>query len=405
MSRGKRAVVRPSPCLFEGPLEFVSFRTEKGATRYGHLVSSDTCAGTSVIFPEMAAATVVVATDAIKTLTRAEALPAIPPSVFCGDAAAKRQHTGSSIDFISFCIPAGAPAVLFVRPCGDTRIEWTTDVLLDTITRVVGPAFGTPIVAETAAMDGWLPCSHFTDGGDATGGVPPIIALLNLTPLGVEQCTRAAHGLAATGLVISAPFSVHGSSGPAPFARVTSSVLKWIKDSDVMTDLSAIVDQLPGLLHGNTKRDSVLGNAAVSLDAEPSTMSGVIYDAGFNVQRLMICWGMLAASLSRNMDDISDVPEPLCSYIRLIRGFECMRDSRGSDAVDAADLTKLLTYNVAPKLTAAQACNALTLFYWAAVHEDDATRALPKDVARRALEMYVPFGHVILRKRAYRFNS
>ena len=134
-------------------------------------------------------------------------------------------------------------------------------------------------------------------------------------------------------------------------------------------------------------------------------LAGVIYDAGFNVQRLMICWGMLAASLSRSLDDVTNVPEPLHSYIRLVRGFECMRDSHGSDAVDATDLAKSLTYNVAPKLTPSQAGNALTLFYWAAVHEDDASRDLPKDVARRALEMYVPFGHVILRKRAYRFNS
>lgn len=402
MIRGKRAAVRPSVLLFEGPLHFVSFVNDKGFTEYGHCVSADTETGMATVLPELTSTHITISSDTVKTLTNSDMLPEIPPSVSSGDGTTRRAHTGSSIDFLSFTIPTGAPGVLFVRKSDNASHPLAIVDLISAITRVVDPALGVPESVVTACVDGWLPCSHF---GLASEHHEVAIAVVKLTPLGVEQSTRAAHALAASGFVVSSPFATQGSCGPAPFSRVTSSVLKWIKDADVMTDLSSIVDQLPGLLHGTAKRDVGGNGSARDRDVDPSILTNVIYDAGFNVQRLMICWGMLAASLSRVVDDITHLPEPLQSYVRLVRGFERMRESHGSDAVDAVDLTKSLTYNVAPKMTVPQASNALTLFYWAAVHEDDATRAIPKDVARRALEMYIPFGHVILRKRAYRFSS
>jgi hypothetical protein len=217
----------------------------------------------------------------------------------------------------------------------------------------------------------------------------PVVAV---TLLDARTVTKAASLLAAKGYIVSVA-SGKGKSEASPVTRVTASSLKWIKDSECVADLSAIVDQLPGLLHSVNR---------TGYDA--STVTASLYDADFNVQRLMLCWGMLAAVLSSTTDDrvASDMPEPIRSYVNLVRAFESMREG-GSET--AASLCAALRYNTSAKLTPEQSANALTLFYWAAIHEDDGSRPISLDTARRALQMYVPLGHVVLRKRAYRFST
>jgi hypothetical protein len=414
--------MRVAPSLFHTPVHLVSYIAENGDMAYGHVVD-DTNDDGVIILPDLKTKTITVSrrSASVTTLVNSATLADIPISVRVQSevkplsSAAAAQCT--AVDFFTFAIPAGAPPVLYVRFSMlksefETETETQTEVeqLIAAVTGVVAASSltlsGVATVEEIDIHNAstWCACAHFYSDSDSDPA--RAVVALRLSPSGLENVSRLAHMLAARGFVVSPPSSNASMRTDAAFSRVTSSVLKWIKDDDCVSELSAIVDQLPGLLHGSKRRDASSGNVNT---AALGTLTGVMYDTTFNVQRLMLCWGMLAACASRTLPDdacITDVPEPLQSYIRLVREFEHMRECL-TDVADApaVDVVKTMTYNSAPKLSAAQSASALTLFYWAAVHDDDGTRAVPRSVARRALEMYIPFGHVILRKRAYRFTS
>jgi hypothetical protein len=63
-----------------------------------------------------------------------------------------------------------------------------------------------------------------------------------------------------------------------------------------------------------------------------------------------------------------------------------------------------LECNSPQKMSAPQCMHASLLFYWCSIHKDEDTRRIDKTAAKQILEMYLRFGHVVLRKRAYQFH-
>jgi len=136
--------------------------------------------------------------------------------------------------------------------------------------------------------------------------------------------------------------------------------------------------------------------------------TGVVYDAECGVPRAMMSWGAFAAWIAKDWlgavglaPDVGGVCEPLASYVAAILAVQVGRNGRGG-----VDLSPpAILFNSPQKATLLQITHALAMFYWAAVHADPLTQVLEKSAAKRALEMYLRFGLVVLRKRAYQFHG
>jgi hypothetical protein len=212
--------------------------------------------------------------------------------------------------------------------------------------------------------------------------------------------TEAVAGVAS--VVVQAGALVSGGAyaphTPAPQCRVKHQPLKWIKDVDFAQEIASIVDQMPGLYK---KRPAIDPTEA------PVAWSYVAYDQAFDVPRQLLSWGFFAAWVAKNATaaDLARGCEPLRSYMVALQQSE---DARFDDDVAAAAgsaAVGLPAFNTAPKMSAAQLDHAMRVFYWAALHVDDATRPIPRECARHILDMYLMFGTVLLKKRAYNFQG
>jgi hypothetical protein len=93
--------------------------------------------------------------------------------------------------------------------------------------------------------------------------------------------------------------------------------------------------------------------------------------------------------------------EPLNSYVQACqRVLQARATHQPITAADAA-----LPFNSPAQMTEAQQQHALVLFYWSFIHADAATQPAPQSMFLRALEMYLAFGYVIVRKRTYEFHN
>lgn len=164
-------------------------------------------------------------------------------------------------------------------------------------------------------------------------------------------------------------------SGVAAFTRVKGMQLKWITDASCTTDMSTIADMMPGM-----------------------AASCGTYTDDFQIQRPMLFWGMLAGCQDETEAD--KFCEPLKSYVNTLKAVKAHRRETGG--IESFDRVKeCLKYNIAAKPSIQQQQHATTLFYWACIH---GRPPVDKDHYRHALNMYLMFGYVMVRKRSYEFH-
>jgi hypothetical protein len=214
--------------------------------------------------------------------------------------------------------------------------------------------------------------------------------------LGADLKSRAeevAHRLCAAGYQVSLPFG-NGIKKHATI-RIQASQLRWVKDADLVQTMAKYADAAIS--------DSMDGCFAPHLE-----LHNVVYDEAMSVARAMMSWGALAAWSARTWFSRSEmlpppvfdtICEPLASYLRVLFTVQHARMSSASDVV-----LPTLACNSPQKMSASQCMHASLLFYWCSIHKDEGTRRIPKTVAKQILEMYLRFGHVVLRKRAYQFH-
>jgi hypothetical protein len=191
-----------------------------------------------------------------------------------------------------------------------------------------------------------------------------------------------------------------------PTTRVCTVTLRATKDAASAAACTAACDMLPGLAFHRFHGTGEVWNAAdadayADADTDADVFRGAMYDAEYHVQRTFLTWPMFAALVAcKSRRPAAQFPEPLASYVRAVRAAAAARKQAQSDAHASSQLA----FNCAPECTRAQCWHAITLYYWAVLHVDDATLPAPREALRRALEMYLAFGTVVLRKRAYAFK-
>ncbi len=202
-----------------------------------------------------------------------------------------------------------------------------------------------------------------------------------------------------------------------PTTRVCTVTLRATKDAASTAACTAACDMLPGLafhrFHGSGDICGVGGNVDVDInadadaDADTGVFRGAMYDSEYHVQRTFLTWPMFAALVAcKSRRPASQFSEPLASYVDAVRAAAVAREQLDPDShPKSGSETRHLSYNCAPECTPAQCWHAITLYYWAVLHVDDATLPAPREALRRALEMYLAFGTVVLRKRAYAFKQ
>ena len=258
--------------------------------------------------------------------------------------------------FYDFTLPADAPAVLAI-------------------------AGGNALPRAYARVDGmgagWVPCARFVA---AAAG-----AEIRYVHVGAAAYVAAAQALTAEGWLVSAPVR---PGTPHPVHTVQAMTLRWVTDAEARNALSKFADAAPG----------------VTSPADSLTLLDAVYDKELNVPRSMLSWGAVGALLAREHKLDADTCEPMASYIRGVQHVQNRRRRSGAVTAGVA-AAPLLTYNTPPRMSREQTAHAVALYYWAAIHTDEATRPLPTTVARQSLELYVRFGFVLLRKRAYQFRG
>ena len=241
--KSKRAVMRVAPSLFHAPVHLVSYIAENGDTAYGHAID-DTKDDCVIILPELKTKTVTVSrvTACVTTLVNSATLADIPVSVRVQFEAKSSSSAiaaqSAAVDFFTFAIPAGAPAVLYVRFSAsavdesDSELDVEVGQLIAAVTAAVAVLsdFATLETVDINNATTWCACNHFYNDH-----VRAVVAL-RLTPLGVENVSRLAHLLASCGFVVSPPSLNASMRTDAAFSRVTSSFLKWIKDEDCVSE-------------------------------------------------------------------------------------------------------------------------------------------------------------------------
>ena len=291
-------------------------------------------------------------------------------SVADGGAAAAADD--GTYKFYDFSLPAGAPAVL---------------ALSGAIFPESVAAYGGEYVHGMGAP--WVPCAPFLDS--ATGAEVRFVRLAAR-----KEYVETAHRLCAEGWLVSAPVM---PGTPHPVHTVQAGTLRWVKDTEVEHALCKFADSMPGRGRGH-------GGGTTQSGADHLSLLGLVYDGDLNVSRSMMSWGALGACLARRMGSevlLEEVCEPLASYVAGVQRVQSRRNCSGVAAGRAAGIT--LAWNTPQKISKEQAAHAAALFYWAAVHTHAPTRPVPAHIARAALELYVRFGHVLLRKRAYQFHT
>lgn len=367
---------RQAPLPFANPVTLVSFESS-GKTLFGHLERVD--GDKAFVIPAMSSDTISLSLADVSILLKAKDVPGIPATscmyTFQVGGKARSKDTPEA-DFFNFSILTKQPSILYVR---STKSE-------DDLKRVLEPLGQVAVFVKRSKIENTAegPWQEFWDEADEDASIG-VVDTSN-----ADHCALA-HRFVHAGLVVSSPVSVPGAR--APHIRVKASILRWVKDAECMPAISGIADQLSGIR---------LSHDLGEKEDDEMPWSGALYDDKFDVQRIMLCWGMLGAWISTAPGlDPKTLSEPLQSYVRVFRAFESMRHGE----IKAVDPTKTLKYNCAAKLTAEQTRQALCLFYWAAIHADDETLPVPRSYFRRALELYTSFGHVVLMKRTYNFRD
>jgi len=153
----------------------------------------------------------------------------VPPEAtrIPASALASRASAGSSFECFDFAHRRRTPAVLFVR--GSVKL------VKDAMGSSLG-AWGTVKSGGAFAVSGWGPAEHL--------GVlrPDEDSVVDLKSEGFSG--PVAHRLCAAGLSVSVPVS---AGEPHPVLRVQSSLLRWVKDVDLLSSLSGSADSVPGM--------------------------------------------------------------------------------------------------------------------------------------------------------------
>ena len=353
----RKNLLRCAPAPFKDVLHLVSYSYGGMSTpAFGHLLKyCDSGAGS--ILPEEGGPVVEVPSGSWHTVL--QNVPDIPSGAFplaTEPLEIVADHeVYPDIDFLEF---SSKLPFLFVRKPGGVT------------TRLDGEEWSEGTAASIAALctDGCeMPWTWFLDGTAADTSIWRI----KLTS--VTDVPACAARLVQEGCIVSCC-----GSDTQKFICVKSLHLKWTTDDACAAAMSTINDTMPGL-----------------------TLGEEVYTTDFQVHRCMLHWSMLAGCRTHAPDNANITTEPLKSYIEALSAVKSHRKVMGrvDDFTRAAEVLK---YNTAARLTPAQFKQALTIFYWASlVPQSEAER----QVFRRALNMYLHFGFVILRKRSYEFRG
>jgi hypothetical protein len=311
---------------------------------------------------------------------------AIPPGVLCGDLPCPIT-SDTCFDFLDFTVPATSPPILTVG-CPLSDVHALTELLAEVEAQVE--------ILTNPCPPPFQPSAHFT----AAVAAHKLEVVFVLVSRG--SAPEISHRLCSKGWYVSVLLQPGDAT---PKIRVQASLLRWVKDCEVDHALSKFADSMPGM-------------APITASSSPArcllTWDDVVYNDDMNVPRSMMSWGMLAAWLAKGSPtsrgfshsyrpfDLNTICEPLASYMK---GVLEIQERRNSGCDEDAEPVLLLQWNSPQKMTSEQCGHAAALFYWCAMHKDDASRPLPKSVCKRSLELYLRFGYVFLRKRAYQFHS
>ena len=415
----KKNALRYAPAAFQGPLDLVEYEHETPDLRLGHIVNVTPCVekdvlgvtdGTAVILPEhggdlvhvppgkwrrilqdflttpLGASPTCLPTDAKKPPSATGPDAKKPPSATGPDAKKPLSVTGpdaTTFPDVDFYVFASETPCLFVRKpclgskvhCVDFEASWHE-----------GTAGSIDKLCEDAGCERPWPTFYVNGALDASVSIPDALPVWRVDLPCTGVLPRAAAQLITAGYIVAC-------CGPTvpPFVRVKSTYLKPTTDAACATTMSTINDAMPGLTAGTD-----------------------LYTSDLQVHRCMLHWSMLAgcraAQEQSQVQDLHMKPpcparhgtEPLQSYLDALAAVKAHRRETGR--VDTfSGVEAVLRYNAAVAVTAAQRQQAISLFYWATLQYDvsEETRAL----LRRALNMYLHFGFVVLRKRAYEFRG
>lgn len=283
-------------------------------------------------------------------------------------------------------IPAGA----FAEAAADTfkLYDFALPAMAPSVLAVWSPSAGVEDVLGLEAVAGmeapWVPCTRFLEL--ASGREAPV-RFYRVADR--KHFVATAQLLCVQGWLVSAPTV----GGAHPVHSIQLSLLRWVKDTDAEHALSKFADSMPGIACG-------AGRGYVPPASAP-TLLGTVYDQDMNVPRSMMSWGALGARMAKTGGSLpAGTCEPLKSYIH---GVIAVQSSRNKQSGVGGTPDALLQWNMPQKMSKEQVAHAAALYYWAAIYVGDEA-PLAAAVARQALELYLRFGAVVLRKRAYQFK-
>ena len=142
--------------------------------------------------------------------------------------------------------------------------------------------------------------------------------------------------------------------------------------------------------------------------AHTGSFSGMYELPRADVSRAALTWGMFAAlqmsqrlfmrEAAAALEPLTTLFEPLASYAQAVLDVQAARARAAAPRV-------ALAYSSEQKPSVAQCEHALELFYWATIHADPASALCEPSTALLNLELYLRFGLLVVRRRAYHFHN
>ena len=327
-------------------------------------------------------------------------------------------------------------------------------------------ALPTGVRPPTLALEATGALSPTCGDGDGMGGMPANTLLYLHVHL---RATVPAVASRLCGLGHGVWLARRGDpDAPIATMRVQGSSFKWVRDDKAEKRLSQCVDNVPGMVRPEGVRGALGADTATGLarwkpapptmaapftrssdvqhgceitatgaanpdgcpesqpyaragslgTTEPVAMatsapslswSGLVYDDSMAVSRDIMCWGAFSAWVCRRWlagrarepwPELGQICQPLASYAAALFHLHTCRTTG-----DTPSPGQFLAFNTPQKMSQAQVLHATALFYWASIHADDSTRLLTRADARTGLELYLRFGYVVLRKRAYHVKT